>query len=105
TSVDGRLSRDGLFVALDADVHASARFARWLRSIVPSTQPLAFYDEGYTADVPLTAETPRSSLRGHSWSTDGAPPPTTGPRRSQIAYAQEQRAPHGSYPQVVTAPD
>src|SRR5262245_65184905 len=72
----GTLSRDGLAVSLEADVHASAPFARWLRSIVPSTQPLLFYDEGYTADIPLTAETTEEHSRGRSWSTDGAPPPT-----------------------------
>lgn len=60
--LDGTLSLDGLAVSLEADVQASARFARWLRSIVPSTQPLLFYDEGYTADVPLTAETTEEQL-------------------------------------------
>ena len=60
--LDGTLSRDGLTVALEADVHASARFALWFRSIVPHTQPLLFYDEGYTADVPLTTETTEEQL-------------------------------------------
>ena len=62
TRLDGTLSRDGLTVALEADVHASARFALWFRSIVPHTQPLLFYDEGYTADVPLTTETTEEQL-------------------------------------------
>jgi hypothetical protein len=62
TQVDGTLSRDGLAVALDADVQSSARFARWLRSIVPDSQPLVFYDEGYSADVALTADTTEEDL-------------------------------------------
>jgi hypothetical protein len=60
--VDGTLARDGQAIALEADVHASARFARWLRSIVPSTQALVFYDEGYSADVPLTPDTTEEQL-------------------------------------------
>jgi hypothetical protein len=60
--VDGTLSRDGLAIALDADVQSSARVARWLRSIVPDSQPLVFYDEGYSADVALTADTTEDEL-------------------------------------------
>jgi len=60
--VDGTLSRDGSSVALEADVQASAQFARWLRSIVPSTQALVFYDEGYSADVALTPDTTEEQL-------------------------------------------
>jgi hypothetical protein len=60
--VDGTLSRDGLAVALDAGVRSSARFARWLRSIAPDSQPLVFYDEGCSADVPPTSDTTEEEL-------------------------------------------
>lgn len=60
--LDGMLTRDGLAVALEADVVSSAQFARWLRSIVPSRQPLLFYDEGLTATVPLTVDTTEEQL-------------------------------------------
>lgn len=55
--LDGALNRAGQSVVLDGDVRDAAEFARWVRQQVPSQYPLFFYDEGYSADVPLTGGT------------------------------------------------
>lgn len=49
----GRLHRDGQAVILDADVPAAAAIAAWWRGRVPEEVALIFYDEGYSADVPV----------------------------------------------------
>ncbi len=62
--IDGSLARNRLTVVLDGDVRAAAVFARWLRDIVPASQPLLFYDEGYSADIRITANTSPEDLAG-----------------------------------------
>ena len=52
--LEGSLARDMVTIHLDGDVRASAVFSRWVRDQVPVDQPLLFYDEGFTADVPIT---------------------------------------------------
>lgn len=60
--LDGTLTKDGNVVHLDGDVRACATFALWFRTKVPTEQDLLFYDEGYSADVPLQVETTKDDL-------------------------------------------
>lgn len=60
--VDGALAGDGQTVHLDGDVRGAAAVARWVRGVVPAEQPLIFYDEGFSADVALTAQTTEDQL-------------------------------------------
>jgi hypothetical protein len=60
--LDGTLTKDGTVVHLEGDVRACAVFATWFRGIVPSEQDLIFYDDGYSADVPLTPSTTEDEL-------------------------------------------
>ena len=60
--LDGTLTNDANVVHLDGDVRACATFALWFRSQVPTEQDLLFYDEGYSADVPLLVETTKDEL-------------------------------------------
>lgn len=54
--IEGTLAKDGQTVHLDGDLRAAVAMARWVRSIVPLQQALIFYDEGFSADVALTAQ-------------------------------------------------
>ena len=60
--VEGALSRDGCALILEGHIEDVADIAIWFRSLVPAVQPLLFYDEGYSADVPLSAETTTGDL-------------------------------------------
>ena len=59
----GNFSDDPLGISVDGDFDDCAAFALWFRSLVPATQPLLFYDEGFNEDVPLTFETTVEELR------------------------------------------
>ncbi|HEX2570472.1 MAG TPA: hypothetical protein VH877_13020 [Polyangia bacterium] len=60
--IDGAITRTGQTIHLDGDVHACAAFARWFRSKTPDAQPLLFYDESYSADVPLRLDTTEDQI-------------------------------------------
>ncbi len=51
--LEGSLDETGQVVHLVGDVEDCARFATWYRTLVPARYGLAFYDEGYSADVEL----------------------------------------------------
>jgi hypothetical protein len=51
--LEGSLDKAGQVVHLVGDVEDCARFATWYRTLVPARYGLAFYDEGYSADVEL----------------------------------------------------
>ena len=59
----GCFSDNPLGITLDGDFDDCAAVAVWFRSLVPATQPLLFYDEGFYQDVPLTHETTIDDLR------------------------------------------
>ena len=58
----GSFGKDGETVIVDGDVHDAAEVARWFRSIVPSTAPLVFFDEGYSESVALEDDTSLQDL-------------------------------------------
>src|SRR5213078_997701 len=60
--IEGTLAKDGQTVHLDGDLRAVVVVARWYRSVVPSQQALVFYDEGFSADVRLTAQVTEDQL-------------------------------------------
>jgi hypothetical protein len=47
---------------MDGHVVDAAEFARWARQQIPERYRLYFYNEAYTADVPLMATTPVEEL-------------------------------------------
>ena len=49
----GALDRDGQAVNVDGEVEVAANVAAWWRARVPDAVDLIFYDEGYSADVPV----------------------------------------------------
>ena len=51
--LSGSLNRKGQVVALSGDVRDCAEFAVWVRSQVPPSYALIFYDEGYSSDVEI----------------------------------------------------
>jgi hypothetical protein len=53
--IDGSLDRAGQVVHLVGDVVDCARFAIWYRGQLAESHRLAFYDEGYSADIDLRA--------------------------------------------------
>jgi hypothetical protein len=53
----GSLDKTGQVVALDGRIEDAAAFARWFGTLVPETQRLLFYDEGYSADMEITPDT------------------------------------------------
>ncbi len=55
--LEGGLDTDGNAIILDGDLSDCAEFAVWLRSLVPTSQALVFYDEDYSADIELTLRT------------------------------------------------
>jgi hypothetical protein len=48
------LDADGQALIIDAHIEDVAELAVWFRSLVPDSQPLILYDEGYQVDVPVT---------------------------------------------------
>jgi hypothetical protein len=60
--LDGALHRDGQGISLDGYLEDCTKFAVWFRSIVPQTQKLLFYDQGYNSHIELTAETTESEI-------------------------------------------
>ena len=60
--IEGTLANDGQTVHLDGDLRSAVAVARWYRSVVPSQQALIFYDEGFSADVRLTAQVTEDQL-------------------------------------------
>ncbi len=60
--LDVALHRDGQGISLDGDLEDCARFAIWFRSLVPPTQELVFYDQGYNSHIELRAETTESDI-------------------------------------------
>jgi hypothetical protein len=60
--LDGALHRDGQGISLDGYLEDCARFAIWFRYLVPQTQKLVFYDQGYNSHVELEAETTESEI-------------------------------------------
>lgn len=60
--LDGALHRDGQGISLDGYLEDCAIFAIWFRSLVPQTQKLLFYDQGYNCHVELEAETTESEI-------------------------------------------
>ncbi|HYR62989.1 MAG TPA: hypothetical protein VET24_10230 [Actinomycetota bacterium] len=52
--VDGHLDEHSRAVVLEGSPRAAAEVAAWFRTQVPPSQPLIFFDEGYTASVDLT---------------------------------------------------
>ncbi|MDV6031811.1 hypothetical protein [Planctomycetes bacterium TBK1r] len=55
--IEGSLDSDRNTIVLEGDIGACARFALWYRDFVPNAQALVFFDESYSADVALTANT------------------------------------------------
>lgn len=60
--LDGVLHRDGQGISLDGYLEDCAIFAIWFRSLVPQTQKLLLYDQGYNCHVELEAETTESEI-------------------------------------------
>lgn len=60
--LEGSLDKTGQVVHLVGDVEDCARFATWYRALVPPRYGLAFYDEGYSADVELADGTNEAQL-------------------------------------------
>ncbi len=62
TRLDGALHQDGQGVSLDGYLEDCATFAIWFRSLVPETQKLVFYDQGYNFCSTLQLKTTASEL-------------------------------------------
>ena len=60
--LEGSLDRTCQVIHLVGDVEDCAHFATWYRNVVPLRYSLAFYDEGYSADVELRANTNEAEL-------------------------------------------
>lgn len=60
--LDGALHQDRQGVSLDGYLEDCARFAIWLRSQVPKTQKLVFYDQGYNSHIELQEGTTESEI-------------------------------------------
>ncbi|NET86902.1 MAG: hypothetical protein F6K45_02115 [Kamptonema sp. SIO1D9] len=60
--LDGALHRDGQGISLDGSLEFCASFAIWFRSLVPETQNLLFYDQGFNFYVDLHEETTKSEI-------------------------------------------
>lgn len=56
------LDPEGQTVILDAGIEDVAEFAVWFRTLVPDSQPLVLYDEGYNVDVPVTRSSTAKEL-------------------------------------------
>lgn len=62
-TLEGELNPGRSGIGIDGDFKDCASFALWFRSLVPPTQPLLFYDNCFSVDVPLTSETTIDDLR------------------------------------------
>jgi hypothetical protein len=62
--LEGSMDRPGQAVTLEGDPRDCAGFALWFRGQAPAEQPLVFYDEQYSASVPLTAATREADIIG-----------------------------------------
>lgn len=60
--LEGGIDRSGQAVYMDGDIRDCAQFAVWVRTLVPLQQGLIFYDEGYSADVNIEAESSVNDL-------------------------------------------
>ena len=60
--LEGKFNQNSSDISVDGDFDDCAVFALWFRSLVPATQPLLFYDDCFSVDVPLTAETTVADL-------------------------------------------
>ena len=60
---EGSLDKTGQVVHLVGDLEDCAHFATWYRTLVPARYGLAFYDEGYSADVELADGTNEPQLK------------------------------------------
>ena len=60
--LDGALHRDGQGISLDGYLEDCARFVIWFRSLVPQSQKLVFYDQGYNCHIELEATTKESEI-------------------------------------------
>ena len=60
---EGSLDKTGQVVHLVGEVENCAPFATWYRTLVPARYGLAFYDEGYSADVELADGTNEPQLK------------------------------------------
>lgn len=60
--LDGALHRDRQGISLDGYLQDCAAFAIWFRSLVPQTQKLVFYDQGYNSHIELQTETIASHI-------------------------------------------
>lgn len=60
--VEGALDAQGNGVTLDGDLPDVAGFARWLATIAGPQAGLHLYDEGYSAAIPVSPDTPLPAL-------------------------------------------
>ena len=58
----GHLAGEGQVLVLDGDVRDIAKLAIWFRTMVPMSQDLVFYDEGYSADASIGETTTAEEL-------------------------------------------
>jgi hypothetical protein len=62
TRLDGALHRDCQGISLDGYLEDCAIFGVWFRSLVPETQELIFYDQGYNYCLKLQPNTTISDI-------------------------------------------
>lgn len=60
--LDCALHRDGQGISLDGYLEDCVRFAICFRSLVPQTQQLVFYEQGYNSHIELTEEATESEI-------------------------------------------
>jgi hypothetical protein len=60
--LSGDINPTGRGIDLDGDVFDAAEFAQWMRTQIPESYPLSFFDESYTEEVPLTSATTTEEL-------------------------------------------
>lgn len=60
--LEGALHRDGQGISLDGYLEDCAFLAIWFRSLVPQTQKLVFYDQGFSSHIELQLETTEAEI-------------------------------------------
>ncbi|HEY6970757.1 MAG TPA: hypothetical protein VJA94_16220 [Candidatus Angelobacter sp.] len=60
--LEGKFNQNYSGISIEGELEDCAAFALWFRSVVPGAQPLLFYDDCFSVDVPLTAETTVADL-------------------------------------------
>jgi hypothetical protein len=60
--LDGALHRDGQGISLDGYLEDCASWAIWFRSLVPLSQKLLFYDQGFNSHIELQENTTPSKI-------------------------------------------